>query len=201
MVAQCFVTLGIPVLSADRYVAALLEQNSPVFDAIVTHFKPLLGQEPIVLAGELNKSGIRHIILQSVADRLWLEQLLHPLVLASLHRETQALQNVPYCVWEIPLLGKSGLRQSAKGMHYIDHIAIDRIILVDTPDDVRIQRIMMRDQVPAQAAEAMLQVQDQRTWLLQQADDVIEGTLAPEALQAKVRMLDEAYRVAFSEKT
>ena len=72
---------------------------------------------------------------------------------------------------------------------------VDRILVVDTPTEIQIERTMQRDKVPIEQAQAIVDSQLDRAGRLALADDVIlnEGSLIE--LSNRVKELHELYLV------
>ncbi len=129
-----FQVLGIPVYSSDVR-AKWLMQNDPSLKASII---ALLGQESYDDAGALNRVWIASRVFQN-ADLLKAQNaLVHPAVhddllqWAALHEHQEA----PYVIQESALLFEENLTQR-----------MSAIILVVAPEDIRIHRVMERDQV------------------------------------------------------
>ncbi|GAB4358180.1 MAG: hypothetical protein Kow006_26510 [Gammaproteobacteria bacterium] len=88
----------------------------------------------------------------------------------------------PYCILAIPLLIET--RQQ--------HL-IDRILVIDVPVRTQIERLMQRDKVTLQQAEAMLKAQASREERLAAADDVITNTGSIKDLEQQVARLHQKY--------
>ena len=91
-----------------------------------------------------------------------------------------------YALAAIPLLAEGGGRAV--------YPWLDRILVVDVPRALQLERVMRRDGVDAGLAERMVDAQASRRERLAVADDVIvnDGTL--EELDAHVAALDRRYR-------
>ena len=98
-----------------------------------------------------------------------------------MERQSQAAGG-PYQVLVIPLLAEGGRR---------DHV--DRVLVVDTPETVQVERLMARDAVTQEQAEASLRAQAQRATRLGIADDVVTNTGRIEDLREQVATLHERY--------
>jgi dephospho-CoA kinase len=98
-----------------------------------------------------------------------------------MERQSMAAQG-SYQVLVIPLLTEGGRR---------DHV--DRLLLVDVPEELQIQRLMMRDGVSHEQAQAALNAQASRAQRLALADDVIRNTGRVDDLRAQVAELHQRY--------
>lgn len=178
-VTRRFEALGIKVLDADLIARELVEPGQPALAEIARRF----GAGVIDAAGRLDRRALRAIVFADSAARRDLEAILHPRVHASLQARAQAAAP-PYVLLAIPLLA-----ESAPGRY----AWLDRVLVVDVPRAVQIQRVMQRDAVERAAAEAALAAQASREARLAMAHDVIvnDGPLA--ALDAIVAKLHARY--------
>lgn len=168
-VARLFADKGIPVIDADVIARHLTMPNEPALHAIVDHFGiPILQKD-----GSLNRTALRDIVFNNPAERQWLEQLLHPLIREKISQELASISASglcpPYCLVVIPLLLETGA-----------YPFLDRILVVDAPESLQIERIIARDNTPSDNARAIITAQTTREERLKHANDVIinEGSLA-----------------------
>lgn len=176
-VAILFTKLGVPVIDADAIARDLTKPNSPAFDAIVNHFKPSLLQPD----GTLNRSKLRDIVFSNEKDRRWLEALLHPLIEEEIKKQLQPLK-APYCIVVIPLL-----------VEVEPYSFIDRILVIDTPEALQIERAMQRDRAPISQIKAIMKTQAKRHHRLAKAQDIILNTSSLTALETQVKKLHDKY--------
>jgi dephospho-CoA kinase len=141
------------------------------------------GSDALDPDGRLDRRRLREIIFSDATARARLEAILHPAIRAAMERQSvAATQAGPYQVLVIPLLAEGGRR---------DHV--DRILVVDAPETVQIERLMARDAVTREQAEASLRAQAQRATRLGIADDVVTNTGRIEDLREQVAALHERY--------
>jgi dephospho-CoA kinase len=72
-----------------------------------------------------------------------------------------------------------------------DHV--DRVLLVDVPEELQIQRLMERDGVSQEQAQASLNAQATRAERLAMADDIVRNTERPDDLREAVDGLHAKY--------
>jgi dephospho-CoA kinase len=72
---------------------------------------------------------------------------------------------------------------------------LDRILVVDAPPQVQLDRLLRRDGIDLALAQQMLAAQASRGQRLAVADDVIVNDGSREALAAHVEALDRHYRL------
>lgn len=177
-VSDRFAELGVPVVDTDLLAREAVAPGSPGLAEVAAAFGP----EMIGPGGNLERAALRRRIFDDPAARDRLEDILHPRIADAARRQLAAL-DVPYAILVVPLLVESGLFEDA-----------DRVLVVDVPEQVQIERLMRRDGSTRKQAEAMLAAQASRERRLEQADDVIENTGTLESLYSAVRALDEKYR-------
>lgn len=176
-VAERFAALGVPVLDADVVARELVEPPSEALDAIARRF----GTQVIQPDGRLDRRGLRERVFADPAERLALEEILHPAIRRTL-RDRAATLRAAYALIAIPLLSESS------GYDWID-----RVLAVDAPREVQLARLLRRDGLSVDLAESMLAAQASRERRLALADDVIDNGGSPAELDAQVRRLHARY--------
>ncbi|MFO7306888.1 MAG: dephospho-CoA kinase [Gammaproteobacteria bacterium] len=179
-VADRFAQLGVPVLDTDRIARDIVEPGTPTLAKLVEAFGPdILDSE-----GRLNRRRMRERVFANPDDRARLNAITHPAIRAELARRSASAGGA-YQVHVIPLLVETGRTRD-----------YDRVLVVDCPREVQIQRLMARDGATAEQAEAILAAQATREQRLAVADDVIVNTGTLDELYQRV---DELHRKYLSE--
>lgn len=177
-VTQRFEALGVPVIDADQVSRDLVEPGQPSLDEIVRRF----GTDIVQTDGRLDRRRLRSIVFADPTARRDLEAILHPRVRERLRRDAESA-TAPYVLLAIPLLAES--------RHPYDWL--DRVLVVDVPRALQIERVMRRDAVDRDAAEHLLAAQATRAQRLALAHDVIVNDGAIDALDAIVARLHRRY--------
>lgn len=177
-VAQIFRELGVFVLDSDQITRQLVAPNQPALDSIVHHF----GSNILQPDGALNRVKLRSIIFSSEKERLWLEDLLHPLVKKQILRYADKIPKGHYLVVEIPLLVEA---------HFQD--AVDRILVVDCAVDLQIDRVSQRDTTSRSDIQLIIDSQTSRANRLTEADDVVDNNSTRMELKRKTEALHHYY--------
>jgi dephospho-CoA kinase len=178
-VAELFAARGVPVIDTDLIAREVVEPGQPALAAVAAAFgKDLLGPD-----GRLDRRRLREIIFGDATARARLEAILHPAIRAEMERQSAAAaQAGPYQILVIPLLAEGGRR---------DHV--DRVLVVDAPESVQVERLMARDSVTRDQAQASLRAQAKRETRLGIADDVVTNTGRIDDLREQVAALHERY--------
>lgn len=177
-VARLFSALGVPVIDTDVIARQVVEPGAAALDAVVAEF----GRGVLDAAGGLDRRRMRELIFADAGARRRLEAILHPAIRAEMARQSLAAGG-PYQLLVIPLLAEGGRR---------DHV--DRVLLVDAPEAVQVERLVTRDGVSGDQARASLAAQATRAQRLAIADDVITNSGPEDELRSAVVALDSKYR-------
>jgi dephospho-CoA kinase len=166
------------VYDADHAARQVIEPGTDGLLQIVEAF----GEDILDRDGRLDRPAMRQRIFVDRDARRTLEAIVHPRVRLWLHERALADEG-PYCLLSIPLLAE-----------HIGHYRwVDRVLLVDADDDVRMRRLIARDGIDETLARRILASQASREQRLALAHDVIDNNGDPAALDARVAALHERY--------
>ncbi len=179
-VAKLFAELGIEILDADEFARIVVQPGTTGLNQIIKHF----GKEILTAHGELDRKKLRHKIFHHPEERRWLEQLLHPLIRQAMRNRLTHV-NSPYCIMVIPLLVESKPNE-----------LINRVLVVDAPEELQIERAMQRDHLDRAQCEVIMKSQATREQRLARADDVIDNSKNLAHLKQQVAKLHEIYNSA-----
>ncbi len=173
-VGTLFEALGVVVIDADAISRELTAPGGGAIGAIGAAFGP----EFIDAHGALDRARMRTLVFSDAKAKARLEAILHPMIRTETDRRV-AVATSEYVILMIPLLVESGRA----------HERCRRIIVVDCPEAVQIERVMRRDGLPRAQVEAIMATQARRADRLAIADDVIDNGGPPEALPDQVARL------------
>lgn len=176
-VADLFKAKSIAIIDTDQIAHEIVAPGQAALERIVEHF----GEEILADNGELDRKNLREIVFNDKAQKQWLEALLHPIIIYEAKSKIQAIQSAYYIVI-IPLLIETG-----------PYDFIDRILVVDVPEDIQIRRTMVRDHCTESQVRAILNSQASRAQRLAQADDVILNEQGLAELSKQVDTLHKKY--------
>lgn len=177
-----FETIGVPVADADVAARAVVEPGTPALVEIADTFGPTV-LDP---AGRLDRRAMRERVFAEPGARKALEAIVHPRVREWL-RDAVARWGEPYGLLIVPLLAENAA----------SYAWVDRVLVVDVPEQVQIERLMARDGIDRTLAEAMLAAQASREQRLAIADDLHDATaplaeLATEVADRHARYMELA---------
>ena len=176
-VADLFAQHGVTIIDMDQLSRQLTQPGTPGLAAIISHF----GKDLLQSDGTLDRPALRKRIFANTAERIWLEQLLHPMIWEATEQQVKA-SHTPYCIVVIPLLTE-----------FAPHPLIQRVLVVDATPAQQLQRTQQRDQQAAGHVPSILKTQSTRERRLQLADDIIRNDDSPEALATAVTALHHMY--------
>jgi dephospho-CoA kinase len=172
-VANLFAELGVPVIDADRLARELVTPGQPAFNEIITRF----GDDCLQADGTLDRAWLRQRIFSDPPGKQQLEAILHPKIRQRM-QELIAEIRAPYCIVVIPLLLET---QQAD--------LVDRIVVVDLPENEQIKRVTARDSLPHHVILDIMATQADRETRLAAADDIIDNDTDPMTLDKRIQEL------------
>ena len=171
--AEHFQTLGIDVVDADLASRAVVEAGQPALAEIAEHF----GADILDDHGRLDRAALRSKVFSDVAERKWLQNLLHPLINNYLVEQVANAQS-DYCLLVNPLLIESGQQRWC-----------DVVVVVDVAVATQINRTMARDDNTREQVQAIIDAQASRERRLEAADYVVTNDQDLDFLHSQINIL------------
>ncbi|WP_166254019.1 dephospho-CoA kinase [Marinobacter salicampi] len=183
-VARLFGEVGVHWVDADDVAREVVAPGMPALAQIAGHF----GDELISPDGSLDRAALRTLVFNDPAQRQWLESLLHPIIREELVRQLRPEgYSLPYVLLVSPLLLETD-----------QHTMTQRVIVIDVPVEVQIERTMSRDENPRDQVERIIASQLPREERLARADEVVHNdrprTEVAEEVQALHQRLVALFR-------
>lgn len=176
-VSDLFGGLGVPVLDADQVAHELTDKGQPALARIREEF----GEQILNSDGSLNRLQLKKLIFADAKQKQKLEAILHPLIIAALNAKIEQL-NAPYCILSIPLLFETKMEP-----------AVDRILVVDCPVELQIERVSKRDKLDIKVIQAIIASQISRDYRRKHADDLLDTSQTDNPLAEQVKKLHNLY--------
>ena len=175
-VTDFFASKGIYIADADIAARTVVEPGKPALQEIVHRYG-----KTILTNGTLDRQQLRAIIFADPEERRWLESLLHPLIKQQVFHELDNARS-PYAIFVAPLMLEAGHK-----------VWVDRLLVVDVPEQTQIDRTTTRDQISEEQARQIINSQMQREQRISQADDVVDNSGSLEKLHQMLGKLHEHY--------
>lgn len=177
-VSGFFVELGTQIIDADLVARKVVEKGQPALREIEQHFG-----NKVLTDGELNRTFLRQLIFQNEQEKLWINNLLHPLIRSQIVEQLAKAEG-DYVLLEAPLLFENNLDKLT-----------DYDLVVDTSTALQVKRACARDGGGEEVINAIIASQIDRKTRLQKADFIIDNSdLSRQALKNIVQQLDAQFR-------
>jgi dephospho-CoA kinase len=151
-VSAILAELGAVIIDGDKLAREVVERGTPGLAAVVDAFGP----EILTPEGDMDRAKVGQIVFNDPTLRKLLESIVHPLVFERYAALEAAAPQDGLVVHDIPLLAESGRADT-----------FDAVIVVETPADVQVER-MLRD----------------RGWTREDAESRIAAQATPEQRRA-----------------
>ncbi len=166
-VAAALARRGAAVIDTDVLAREVIAPGTPGFDAVLDRFGP----DVLAPDGSVDRARLASVVFAAPAARADLEAIVHPAVRAAVAERLAGLERAGarVALVVVPLLVETG-----PGRY-----GLDRVLVVDAPEDVALERLTAGRGMAEQDARARIAAQATRTERLRAADYVLVnvGTL------------------------
>ena len=176
-VSNRFAKLGVGIVDADVIAREVVEPGTDALAKIAAHF----GQHLIQSDGQLDRAALRQTIFSDAEAKQWLESLLHPLIANETARQLAAVQS-SYAIYVSPLLVEGNQQGFCQ-----------RLVVVDVPESVQLERTMKRDSNERAQVERIIASQASREARLAAASDVIDNNAGFAELDKQISQLHQQF--------
>jgi dephospho-CoA kinase len=177
---------GAVVVDADRIAREVVAPGGPAYQPVVDRFGP----EVVAADGAIDRPALAAVVFADPAARADLEAITHPAVGATMaERLTAQAGTDNVVILDVPLLveggrGRDGAGASG-GRRSLPH-GVAAVVVVDTPPQVAVERLVRDRGMKAGDVEARMAAQATREERLDLADVVIDNSGSPEDLRGEV---------------
>jgi dephospho-CoA kinase len=158
LVSKIFACLGIPVYDADSHAKELMTTDG----ILVSQIKKEFGDLSYLSDGTLNRKYLSEVVFNKQERLDVLNKLVHPRVGENYTQWVKRHNNKAYVLKEAALLFETGSYQ-----------ALNKIIVVHAPEEVRIKRVIHRDGRAEQQVREIIRKQMSEEEKLKRADFII----------------------------
>ena len=172
--AAILAEMGYPVVDADQVSRALTAAGGEAMPEIIRVF----GSAMAAPDGALDRPKMRELVFRDKDARRKLEAIVHTKLAVRVDRLLYEVhKDAPVVIYDCPLLIESpAARERA-----------DRILVIDAPEALQIERLRTRSGLSPEAAKCLLAAQASRRERLLAADDVIMNDCTKERFEGRVR--------------
>ncbi len=182
-VSRIFREYGVPVVCADELARKAVEPGSPGLEEV----RRVFGNGVLDPQGELDRAAVAGIVFQNTQARKQLESIIHPAVSREKDRILAELESQGHkiVIVDVPLLYESSWERD-----------FDFVVVAYAPRDVQKQRLLQRDQMSPQEAQARLDAQmdieekrELADWVIDNTDDLMQTRLQVKNLLSRLKEL------------
>ncbi|MUN39267.1 dephospho-CoA kinase [Actinomadura litoris] len=176
-VAALLAARGAVVIDADRLAREVVAPGTPGLAAVAAEF----GDGVLLPSGELDRERLGSIVFADPDRLAALNAIVHPLVAELTRQRTEAAPASAVVVHDVPLLVENGLESR-----------YDEVVVVDAPEEVRLDRLTSRRGMTEDAARARMASQATRERRRAVATRVIDNSGTLDDLASQVDALWKA---------
>ncbi|WP_410769746.1 dephospho-CoA kinase [Fontibacillus sp. BL9] len=173
-VSQMLVRRGAALIDADVIAREIMEPGHPVLAAVARRF----GQAVLLPGGGLDRKRLGSIVFSNPDERKALEAITHPAIRLEMKQrmaELEAENPSRLVVADIPLLYESGLES-----------LYNEVMVVYVPRELQLERLLARDGMTRNEAEARLRAQMDIELKRERADILIDNSLGREETELQI---------------
>lgn len=180
LVSDTFAALGVPIIDADVLARESVEPGSVGLEQLCEHF----GTQILTTTNELDRAALRTLIFGNPDHRKTVDGILHPIIRGLSERQINdaAKLDHAYAVYAVPLLVETTQQDR-----------FNRILVVDVPMAIQLQRLVNRDGGTMEKAQAIVDAQASREQRLAIADDVIDNSGSQATVRKRIDELHKHY--------
>ncbi|MBL4594921.1 MAG: dephospho-CoA kinase [Flavobacteriales bacterium] len=157
-VAKVFESLSVPVFNSDTVAKSIINNDEEVIAQVITTFGAIYEN------GKLNSNKMAEVVFNDKTALKKLNNIIHPKVADYFKRWVEENASSPILIKEAAILIESGAYQQ-----------MDKIILVTAPEEIRIERVVQRDNVSEDKVKGRMQAQLSDEEKLTYADFTIDN--------------------------
>lgn len=172
-----FAELGVEIIDADIIAREVVEPGQPALKEIEATFGP----EAICEDGSMNRPFMRELVFSDDDKRDMLNAITHKRIIETMFHRAEISES-PYSILSVAILIEIGVADM-----------VDRVVVVDVPEQMQIERVMARDNQSEEQARNILNAQLSRQERITRADDVLENTSTLADLRKRVEALHQQY--------
>ena len=153
-----FLSKNIPVIDADEVCRDLLANDLEIIETI----KNMFADFDILTEGNLDRKKLANVIYNNAKAKQELEKILHPSIIEKIKNFFDLHKSAPLVVASVPLLFEIQLEKM-----------FDKILLISANEDIRLSRLMKRNNITKEFAQKMISAQIPEREKIDKSDFVV----------------------------
>jgi len=175
-VADLLVARGAVLIDADQLARDVVAPGGPAYQPLIDRF----GEGIVASDGTIDRPALAAVAFADDESRLALNAITHPAIgIAMIEARTALEGSDDIVVLAIPLLTAA----------HRETVRLDRVVVVDTPTDVALERLLSQRDFDRGDAEARIRAQISREERVKEADYVLDNSGDRAALEVEVGRL------------
>lgn len=170
--------LGFTVIDADKIAREIVEPDRQ--DSVLSQLEEAFGKSIFFDDGTLNRKKLADIVFSEEKNRQMLDEIMLSRIVQIIRERVSIYKKNEnkHIFIDAPLLFEANLDKDC-----------DEVWVVDAPRELRLERVMLRDNVTKEHVEARIKSQISSEEKNKRATYVIDNSSTPEALQNKLQEL------------
>ncbi len=180
-VGRYLLNQGLPVLDADVYSHEALAPGTQATGIVIERYGALVQltqksrSEGNAASQQIDRQALAQIVFNDLVERVWLEQLIHPIVQERIERDIELLSKSSCIALVIPLLFEEGMEKLCT-----------EVWVVSCSDKQQQDRLMARNGLSAIEAKRRIETQWPLERKRQLADQIINNSGEPNEWEGQV---------------
>ncbi len=159
LVCKVFSTFGIPVFNADIEARKAMNSDAELKNELIKTFGP-----DIYAGSEINKAKMAQLVFNDANTRQQVNNIIHPAVRRIFLAWVSKHKDYPLLIQEAAILFESGAYK-----------LLDKSMVVYAPEEIRIQRVIQRDDHSRERVKKIMQQQMPEDEKLKRADFILNN--------------------------
>nr|BET44893.1 MAG: dephospho-CoA kinase [Candidatus Aschnera chinzeii] len=177
MISNQFKKLNVPVIDSDDITKNIINNNVDILKMIKEYFGNIVFNTNNIL----NKKKIKKIIFNDYNKKIWLENLIHPIVKKEIQYQF-SITKTKYIIWVSPLLFENNLQNLT-----------NYVITINTTPEKQIKRVILRDHITSKEVKKILSNQCESYERLRKSDYIIHNFYEFHKVKIDILKLHEYY--------
>ena len=176
-----FAKKGIDIVDADEISRDLQKKGQVGYEAILKKYSPSI----LTHEGDIDRAKLREIAFKDESEKNWLEELMHPLIRQEILVAFSKIKS-KWAIYSAPLWSSKN--------------KFDRVLVIDAPEKIQIQRISDRDKSTKKTAKEIIKTQMKRNKRISFSDDLLINDDSMEVFKRKLEFYFTIYEKQANEE-